>query len=134
MDLTRRNVEIVMAYYRRLQASDAVGMAGFLADDLAYWVHSASPYAGYYDRAAFLGVLPGFFEKQAAPLTFDFKAVTAQEDRVCVYAWGKMPLKDGGCYDNIYHYLFRLRGEKIVEVTEVCAPQPKAAEPPIDDR
>jgi uncharacterized protein len=115
------NIATVMSYYGRLQASDGEGMADFLAPDLSYWVYSASPYAGHYDRTAFLDVLPGFFEKQAAPISFTFEAVTAQDDRVCVFARGTMPLKSGGRYDNVYHFLFRLRDHKIIEIKEVYA-------------
>jgi len=122
------NTSLVMAYYDRLQNSDAEGMAAFLADDLDYWVYSPSPYSGHYSREKFLEILPGFFEMQASPLTFDFKAITSQNDRVCVYAWGGMPLKDGGYYGNIYHYLFRVLDGKIAEVVEVCAPIPAKPE------
>jgi uncharacterized protein len=125
--VARQNVETVMTYYQKLQLSDGDGMAAFLADDLSYWVYSSSPYAGHYDRTTFLAVLPGFFAKQAKPIKFTFKAVTAQDDRVCVFAFGEMPLKDGGNYDNVFHFLFRLRDGKIVEITEVYAPQPSAS-------
>jgi uncharacterized protein len=124
LSVERRNTNTVMAYYECLQRSDSSGMAGFLADDLEYQVHSSSSYAGGYDRQGFLDVLPGFFESQVSPLKFDIKAITAQDDRVCVYAWGGMPLKAGGYYGNIYHYLFRLRDDKITAITEVCAPLP----------
>ena len=122
--IEQRNIDSVMAYYECLQRSDGTGMAAFLADDLEYQVHSSSSYAGGYNRQTFLDVLPGFFGRQASPLKFEFKAVTAQDDRVCIYAWGGMPLKDGGYYGNVYHYLFRMRDDKITSITEVCAPLP----------
>jgi uncharacterized protein len=119
--LEEQNSATVMAYFDRLQQSDGEGMAAYLAPELSYWVCPGSKYSGTYDRNAFLGVLPGFFEKQAAPLRFQFEEITAQQDRVCVLAWGKMPLKSGERYDNVYHYMFRLRGGKIVQVKEFFA-------------
>jgi ketosteroid isomerase-like protein len=50
------------------------------------------------------------------------------DDRVSVVADGTMPLKSGGSYDQTYHWLFKFRDDKIVEILEyldilaVCKP------------
>lgn len=122
--IEKRNAETILAYYQALYNADIPGMGAFLAEDLDYQVFTPGAYAGVYDREAFMDVLPEFFGKQAGPMKFDIKAITAQDDRVCIYAWGGMPLKDGGFYGNVYQYMFRLRDGKIYSVTEVCAPLP----------
>ena len=121
-NIQKRNIATVMSYYDCVQHSDSGGMAEFLAPELNYRVYSNSPYAGRYNRQQFIDVLPGFFGRQAGPLRFDIQEITAEEDRVCVFTRGTMPLRDGGKQDNMYHYLFRLRDSKIVEVKEVYAP------------
>jgi ketosteroid isomerase-like protein len=58
------------------------------------------------------------FGAQAGPTKLTYREITAQDDRVSVVADGKMPLKTGGSYDQTYHWLFKLRDDKIVEILE----------------
>jgi uncharacterized protein len=57
---------------------------------------------------------------QVAPggIKFHIKAVTAEEDRVCVAAEGESTLYDGTPYNNQYHILFRIKDDKVVEYVE----------------
>ena len=44
--------------------------------------------------------------------------VTAEDDRVCVEAEIHGPLSAGGEYNNQFHFLFRTRGDQLVEIKE----------------
>jgi ketosteroid isomerase-like protein len=101
-----------------MQAGDGETMAGMLHPDLLYWVSPGSAFSGTHDRASLLALLPLIFDAQDGPSTLTYREITAQDDRVSVVADGKMPLKSGGSYDQTYHWLFKFRDDKIVEVLE----------------
>ena len=113
-----RNVELLKEYLGALQASDGEKMAGMLHSDLQYWVSPGSAFSGTHDKASLLALLPAIFDAQAGPTKLTFREITAQDDRVSVVADATMPLKSGGSYDQSYHWLFKFRDEKVVEVLE----------------
>ena len=65
-----------------------------------------------------LALLPAIFDAQAGPSVLTYRYIAAEDDRVAVVADSTMPLKSGGSYDQTYHWLFRFRDEKIVEILE----------------
>jgi uncharacterized protein len=113
-----RNVQLLKEYLGALQASDGEKMASLMAPDLQYWVSPGSAFSGTHDKASLLSLLPSIFDAQAGPTKLTFRDITAQDDRVSVVADGTMPLKSGGSYDQTYHWLFKFRDDKIVEVLE----------------
>lgn len=113
-----RNVQLLKDYLDALQASDGETMASMLAPELQYWVSPGSAFSGTHDKAAILALLPSIFDAQAGPTKLTYREITAQDDRVSVVADGKMPLKSGGSYDQTYHWLFKFRDDKIVEILE----------------
>ena len=112
------NVQLLKEYLGALQASDGEKMASMLSPDLNYWVSPGSDFSGNHDRASLLALLPAIFDAQAGPTVLTYREITAQDDRVSVVADGTMPLKSGGSYDQTYHWLFKFRDDKIVEILE----------------
>jgi ketosteroid isomerase-like protein len=117
-DNRSRNVQLLKEYHAALQASDGEKMASMLAPDLRYWVSPGSAFSGNHDKPSLLALLPAIFDAQAGPTTLTYREITAQDDRVSLVADGKMPLKAGGSYDQTYHWLFKFRGDQIVEILE----------------
>jgi ketosteroid isomerase-like protein len=113
-----RNVQLLEEYHGALQASDGDRMARMLAPDLQYWISPGSAFSGSHDKASILALLPAIFDAQAGPTKLIYREITAQDDRVWVVADGTMPLKSGGSYDQTYHWLFKFRDDKIVEILE----------------
>src|SRR5471032_750644 len=113
-----RNVQLLKEYLGALQAGDGEKMAGMLHPDLLYWVSPGSAFSGNHDKASLLSLLPAIFDAQAGPTKLTFREITAQDDRVSIVADGTMPLKSGGSYDQTYHWLFKFRDDKIVEILE----------------
>jgi ketosteroid isomerase-like protein len=112
------NVELLKEYHGALQASDAEKMASMLSPALRYWISPGSDFSGTHDKASILRLLPLIFDAQAGPTKLTYREITAQDDRVSVVADGTMPLKAGGRYDQTYHWLFKFRDDKIVEILE----------------
>jgi ketosteroid isomerase-like protein len=113
-----RNVELLKEYHDALQASDGEKMASMLASDLHYWISPGSDFSGDHDKASILALLPAIFDAQAGPTKLTYREITAQDDRVALVADSTMPLKSGGSYDQTYHWLFKFRDDKIVEILE----------------
>jgi uncharacterized protein len=112
------NVQLLKEYLGALQASDGERMASMLAPDLQYWVSPGSAYSGTHNKASLLALLPSIFDAQAGPTKLTYREITAQDDRISLVADGTMPLKSGGSYDQTYHWLFKFRDDKIVEILE----------------
>ena len=112
------NVGILKRYLAALQRGDAAAMASMLADDAIYWILPGTTFSGTYDKSSFLKLVDRLVEAQSGPLQLEFDEITAQDDRVAIVVRGHMPLKAGGSYDNIYHWLFTFRDGMIVNVKE----------------
>jgi ketosteroid isomerase-like protein len=52
------------------------------------------------------------------PIAWSLGAITEQDDRVAAMAGSHVPLVAGGIYENLYHFLFRIRDGLIFEVYE----------------
>lgn len=113
-----RNVQLLREYHDALQSSDGERMADMLASDLRYWISPGSDFSGTHDKASILVLLPAIFDAQSGPTKLTYHDISAQDDRVSVVADGTMPLKSGGSYDQTYHWLFKFRDDKIVEILE----------------
>ena len=113
-----RNVALLKEYLGALQASDGDKMASMLHPDLRYWVSPGSAFSGNHDKPSLLALLPAIFDAQSGPTVLTYREVTAQDDRISVVADGTMPLKSGGSYDQTYHWLFKFRDDKVVEILE----------------
>ena len=113
-----RNVALLKEYLGALQASDGDKMASMLHPDLRYWVSPGSAFSGDHDKPSLLALLPAIFDAQSGPTVLTYREVTAQDDRISVVADGTMPLKSGGSYDQTYHWLFKFRDDKVVEILE----------------
>jgi len=93
-------------------------MASMLSPDLRYWISPGSDFSGNHDKSSVLALLPAIFDAAAGPTKLTYREVTAQDDRVALVADSTMPLKSGGSYDQTYHWLFKFRDDKIVEILE----------------
>jgi uncharacterized protein len=113
-----RNVQLLKEYLGALQVSDGEKMASMLAPDLQYWVSPGSAFSATHNKASLLTLFPLIFDAQAGPSKLTYREITAQDDRVSAVADGEMPLNSGGSYDQTYHWLFKFRDDKIVEVLE----------------
>jgi ketosteroid isomerase-like protein len=111
--IEQQNTETIKSYLKKLEALDVDGFVPYYAPDLDYRVYSNSKYVGRFDLAVLKAALPGWAES-AAGLRLQIWYITAQEDRVCVFARGTSKT-----YDNVYHYLYRVRNGQIYAVDEV---------------
>ena len=114
------NVGMLKRYFAALERGDVGTVAAMLADDASYWILPGTAVSGTHDKASYLRLFDKLLEVQSGPLKFEYDDITAQGDRVAIVVRGHMPLKAGGSYDNVYHWLFTFRDGKIVAVKEFC--------------
>jgi len=105
----KRTVLAFLESQRRVQMDESL-----LTDDAAWWL----PGAGVVDRKTFFGIVERANALFVEPPAMTINAVTAEDDRVAVEARAYAHLKNGGVYDNTYHFLFRLRDGRICEARE----------------
>jgi len=91
-----------------------------MAEDVRYTIIGSTPFSGTYEGrtqvieriiAPLMAKLDGF-------ITLTPYVIFGEGDRVCVQAQGQARTTSGQAYNNTYCFVFRLRGEKIVEITE----------------
>ena len=114
------NVAILNRYFAALERGDAATVATMLSDDASYWILPGTAVSGTHDKTSYLQLFDKLLEVQSGPFEFQYDEITAQGDRVAIVVRGHMPLKSGGSYDNVYHWLFTFRDGKIVAVKEFC--------------
>lgn len=110
------NRATIREFFRR--ATDGGDMLALLAEDAMWFVPGDWALAGSYDKEGIAKVFERVGALFGEPLQLTILNMTAEEDRVAVEAISHCAFKDGGSYDNRYHYLFRLRDGLIVEAKE----------------
>ncbi|MFB5761221.1 nuclear transport factor 2 family protein [Paenibacillus medicaginis] len=83
-----------------------------LTDDVEWWM-SGLPHPGFITKDEFRSMLTPLDDITDGPLQIVPTGWTIQGDRVAVEAYSTMKLKSGRRYQNHYHFLFELRGDKI---------------------
>lgn len=119
---TQENKQVVRRYFDAVNRGDVETITALLDDDASFWVPPSLP-----DGVEFRGkkmVLKLFTESVGlydanAGLTVTIQCLTADEDRVAAELTIRGKAAAGGAdYENWYHFLFRVRGGRIVEIRE----------------
>jgi ketosteroid isomerase-like protein len=101
---------------------DIDGLDALLADDCRVFAAGDFATSGWKSKSEFMTHMRRVGGGQGSMFTgsvrFDIGYVTAEDDRVCVEAEIHGPLSGGGEYNNQFHFLFRTRGEQLVEIKE----------------
>ena len=114
------NVALVRKILDDMNAGNAQAYFDSLADDVRYTVIGSTPFSGTCQgrEALVERVIMPLMQKLDGFITVTPHAIFGEGDRVCVQATGQASTKGGQSYNNTYCFVFRLRGDKIAEVTE----------------
>jgi ketosteroid isomerase-like protein len=113
------NKDLVRDYLARNNIGDLNGCLALVSDTDFELVCRALPPIGYrLDRANFGRVLRGARDAMRGPLQITIEQMTAEDNRVAVQANSRAELAKGGEYHNTYHFLFTIRGGRIVRIDE----------------
>lgn len=112
------NKALIRRFMAAFSAGDIAGVLGMLDDEATWWVAGSMPISGTYTKEAFAKLLGGISEALTGPVVLTPHAFTAEGDRVAVETESLAHTRTGRTYNNFYHFLFELRGGKILRVKE----------------
>jgi ketosteroid isomerase-like protein len=97
---------------------DTAGVVESMDPEGTWWVAGTMPISGTYTREQFATLLDGVSETCEGPIELIPHEFTVSGDRVAVETESRARTLSGRTYNNHYHFLFVLRGDKILRVKE----------------
>ncbi len=115
-----RNRQIARDFIDATVKSDGARLDALMADEATYWIAGQPhllPPAGLKTKSEFIKMMTGASAFKG-PISMTIGAITAESDHVAMEAESNAVLQSGKLYNNHYHFLFTIRGGKIVSVKE----------------
>lgn len=112
------NKALVRRFMEAFSQGDFKTALALLDDEATWWVAGTMPISGTYTKEAFNALLSGVGESIDGAIALTPKAFTAEGDRVAVETESLAHTHNGRTYNNLYHFLFEIRGGKILRVKE----------------
>ena len=108
------NLELVMEYMDRIASGDFNGALEMVSDDASF----QGPQGEQMDKAAMKALFASVAPLLVNPLEQEIVGTTCEGNRVAVEARANTKLANGNTYSNLYHFLFKVEGGKIVAAHE----------------
>ena len=118
MDTTARNKKLVEDFFDTLNRGDVPALVAAYAEDGGLTTMGNTLISGTYTRAQIQQAAGSIFDVFPKGLRFTVKAMTAEGERVAAEAESEGLHVSGKHYSNQYHFLFRFRDGKVVELKE----------------
>jgi ketosteroid isomerase-like protein len=109
------NKALVRHYFETVARDGFSRALELVAEDARWWMPGIEADLGKADMIAAMDRAAGSL---VGNMNSDILSMTAEDDRVAAEVRGSSLRKSGVRYDNIYHFLFRIRDGKIVEIRE----------------
>jgi uncharacterized protein len=114
------NKAAALAWFEHMQKGDVDAAYALMSDDFVHYVPGELPISGYHRvkeeyYAKITEILGG---QLSGPISFNFGAITAEGEHVCVEAESIAQTTKGETYNGQYHFLFRFRDDKITVIKE----------------
>lgn len=119
MSDNKANKQVVRRFLEVFSSGDVAATMAMMDRDAAWWVAGTMPISGTHDKPAFTTLLGGVATAcVVGAIRIEPRGMTAEGDQVAVEAESFAQLRNGRIYNNLYHFLFRVRDGKIVGVKE----------------
>lgn len=118
MNQAQINKQIVTRFLELFSSGAVTETMAMMTDDATWWVAGTMPISGTYDKAAFTHLLSGVLETCTGPIQITPRTFTVEGDRVALEAESYTQTRNGRIYNNLYHFVFKLRDGKIAAVKE----------------
>jgi len=117
--MTQQDNKRIVAHFFDAFSRGAIDEAFAAMDDSAtWWVPGTLPFSGIKSKAQYLQIVGSSRNGFPAGIRFEVKSLVAESDSVAAEVESLGQHKNGKTYNNKYHFLFRLKGGKFVEVKE----------------
>lgn len=110
--------QIVEQFFLYLTAGKIAEAFALVSDDVKWWVPGTLPFSGTKTKAEYMYVVGRIQAGFPAGLAFKVNGLTTEGERVAAEVESLGEHVNGKTYNNRYHFLFVIRGERIVEVRE----------------
>jgi ketosteroid isomerase-like protein len=117
MDL-ERNKELARAFIDAISRADVKAIVEAYAPDGTCWTAGSMPISGTFTREQVAQASERVLDVFPEGLRFTIRSMTAEGDRVAIEAESHGRHRSGKLYANQYHFLMRLRDDKVVEFRE----------------
>lgn len=107
------NRAAVLRFFAVTNENSLAAAVALLDPEATWW----SP-GGTATRSQMIEIARTIASQLAEPLCFELETPTAEDDRVAIEARVRARRTNGVVYANVYHFLFRFREGRIVEVRE----------------
>ncbi|MEE3327583.1 MAG: nuclear transport factor 2 family protein [Myxococcota bacterium] len=115
---TDENKKFARAFIDAISRGDAQAIQDAYAEDGSSWTIGSMPISGRFSKAEIAQTASSVLDVFPEGLTFTVHSMTAEDDRVAIEAESKGIHVSGKEYNNLYHFLMRVRDGKIVEWKE----------------
>ena len=114
------NKAVVRRYFDAVSASECAAILALTSDDFLFTTMARAPahLQIEWGREAFSQVPPTMSQLMKAPIRLDVLAMIGEGDTVTVEAETDGEMLNGRRYNNAYHFVFELVGEKLRRVRE----------------
>ena len=115
-----RNKQIARDFFVHLSSGDVDALMSLFDATYTCWTAGSLPFSGTHQREVIRAMVEGVTGVFPDGLKFSVRSMTAEEDRVSVEAESLGTHSSGQTYNQLYHYLFVIRGGKIMVAREYC--------------
>lgn len=114
------NKKIVEHYFELMNTADDKAMTALLSEDFLFesMLQKPKQFNFTWPREHFVTASRMMSEQMVKPLKIWIKDMTAEGEKVAVEAESYGEMKSGKIYNNVYHFLFKIRDGKIYNVRE----------------
>ena len=112
------NKRLAVEFMDALSSGDSQRILALYTQDVTVWTAGALPISGLHGRGEVVALCEGLLGAFPDGLQFIVKSMTAEEDRVAIEAEGVGMHVSGNAYNQRYHFLIRIRGDKVCEMKE----------------
>jgi len=112
------NKKFAIEFIDAISRGDAQAIQDAYAEDGSSWTIGTMPISGRFSKAEIAQAAASVLDVFPHGLAFEIHSITAEDDRVAIEAESRGVHVSGKQYNNLYHFLMRMRNGKIVEWKE----------------
>ncbi|MAI78427.1 MAG: hypothetical protein CL917_05785 [Deltaproteobacteria bacterium] len=112
------NKKIARAFIRAISEGDSDAIQAAYAHDGFAWTLGSMPISGKFSKSEIAQASASVLDVFPEGLQFTIHSLTAEDDRVSIEAESDGIHVSGQRYNNVYHFLMRIRDGQIVEWKE----------------
>ena len=113
-----QNKQLARDFIAAISKGDVATIAASFHDDGECWTIGSMPISGRFKKAQVTAASHAVLDLFPKGLEITIKRMTAEDDRVAIEAESHGQHRNGKRYNNVYHFLMRVKDGKILEWNE----------------